>query len=132
MRMTMRRITRCWLAAAGCLLSLAVAAQTYPTRPVTLIVPFSPGGGTDVAARLFAKELGARLGQSAGVDNRAGAAGNLGSGVLKMLDMAESGGLVALRESALYAENVNGQLLLRHVAHGPTPEAGGRCAAGRG
>ncbi|WP_063887741.1 tripartite tricarboxylate transporter substrate binding protein [Pseudorhodoferax sp. Leaf265] len=81
MRIAMRRITRRGLVAAGCLWGLAVAAQTYPTRPVTLIVPFPPGGGTDVAARLFAKELGDRLGQSVVVDNRAGAAGNLGTGV---------------------------------------------------
>lgn len=81
MRIAIAKSTRRWIAAAACLLSIAAGAQSYPTRPVTMIVPFPPGGGTDVAARLFAKELGERLGQSVVVDNRAGAAGNLGTSV---------------------------------------------------
>lgn len=67
------------LAAFSCLLAMAAAAQTYPARPVTMVLPFPPGGGTDVAARVFAKELGDRLGQSVVVENKAGAAGNLGT-----------------------------------------------------
>jgi tripartite-type tricarboxylate transporter receptor subunit TctC len=72
---------RRWVALAAGLTALTVAAQTYPSRPVTMIVPFPPAGGTDVAARLFAQELGERLGQSVIVDNRPGAGGNLGTGI---------------------------------------------------
>ena len=65
------------LAALGAL--PAVADEAYPTRPITLIVPFSPGGGTDIAARLLATRLGLRLGKPVVVDNRAGAGGLVGA-----------------------------------------------------
>ena len=53
-------------------------AQAYPSRTVTMIVPFPPGGGTDVGARLIAQRLTAKWGQSVVVENRAGAAGIVG------------------------------------------------------
>ena len=65
------------LAALGTL--PAAADEAYPTRPITLIVPFSPGGGTDIAARLLATRLGLRLGKPVVVDNRAGAGGLVGA-----------------------------------------------------
>jgi tripartite-type tricarboxylate transporter receptor subunit TctC len=54
-------------------------AQTYPAKPVRLIVPFTPGGGTDIATRIIAPKLSERFGQQAFVDNRAGAAGAIGA-----------------------------------------------------
>jgi tripartite-type tricarboxylate transporter receptor subunit TctC len=54
-------------------------AQAYPTRPVRLIVPFTPAGGTDVMARLLSQPLSERFGQQFIVENRPGAGGNIGT-----------------------------------------------------
>jgi tripartite-type tricarboxylate transporter receptor subunit TctC len=57
----------------------AAAAETYPARPVTMIVAYPPGGASDVIARVVAAKLSERLGQQVVVENRAGAGGNLGA-----------------------------------------------------
>jgi tripartite-type tricarboxylate transporter receptor subunit TctC len=59
--------------------ALPVAAQTYPNRPVRVIVPFPAGGVADVTARLIGQKLGEALGQPAVIENRAGASGVLGA-----------------------------------------------------
>lgn len=65
---------------AGLLLSTTTLAQAaWPERPISLIVPFPPGGATDIIGRLVSKELSDRLGVSVVVENRSGAAGNIGS-----------------------------------------------------
>jgi len=56
-----------------------VRAQDYPARPVTMIVPFAPGGPTDVAARIVAQRMSATLGQNILVSNLPGAGGGVGS-----------------------------------------------------
>ncbi|SHJ23746.1 Tripartite-type tricarboxylate transporter, receptor component TctC [Roseomonas rosea] len=57
-------------------------AQAWPSRPVTLVLPFSAGGGTDLLARALAQHLGETLGQQVIVDNRSGAGGNIGAAVV--------------------------------------------------
>src|ERR1043165_9670293 len=54
-------------------------AQTYPVRPVRMIVPFAPAGTTDISARLIGQWLSERLGHQFLIENRAGANGNIGT-----------------------------------------------------
>jgi len=68
-------------ALAGALLAAGAAtmAQTYPSKPVTIIIPFPPGGTLDVVGRMLAQRLGQQMGQSFVVDNRPGGAGTIGA-----------------------------------------------------
>jgi len=74
-RTTIGRIAAA-LALAG--LTAAAAAQSYPVKPVRLVVPFTPGGSTDILARLIGQKLGEAFGQQVIIDNRPGAGGNIG------------------------------------------------------
>jgi tripartite-type tricarboxylate transporter receptor subunit TctC len=73
----------CWLllAVAAGLWPVGAPAQSYPSRPIKFIVPYPPGGNTDIVARVFGQKLSERLGQPVVMDNRGGAAGALGMGV---------------------------------------------------
>ena len=65
-----------------CSVAAVASAQTYPTKPVRLMVPFPPGGSTDIVARIVAQKLAAQLGQGVVIENRGGAGGSLGTAVV--------------------------------------------------
>jgi tripartite-type tricarboxylate transporter receptor subunit TctC len=74
-------------AALGCLLIAASAhADTYPSKPITLIVPFPPGGTTDIVARVVGDKLAKELGQPVVVENRGGAGGSIGASAISKAD----------------------------------------------
>jgi tripartite-type tricarboxylate transporter receptor subunit TctC len=73
---------RTLLAFAAVVLALAAGgaqAQTYPTSPIRLVVPFAPGGGADLMARILADPLGKRLGQPIVIENKPGGGATLGA-----------------------------------------------------
>jgi putative tricarboxylic transport membrane protein len=73
----MKTLLRILIAAGALLFSLAAHADTYPSKPITIIVPFGPGSATDTIARVVAQQLGAALKQTVVVEDRAGANGAL-------------------------------------------------------
>jgi tripartite-type tricarboxylate transporter receptor subunit TctC len=106
-----RRTLLAALAAAPALARPALAQPAWPSRPLRLVVPFTPAGTTDIAARIIAEPLGARLSQQVIVENRAGAGGNIGS---DLVAKAEPDGHTLLMQTissgainyALYAQRM--------------------------
>jgi len=74
--------TKIFIAVAGLAFVLDVTAQTYPAKPIRLMVPFPPGGSTDIVARIVAQKLSSQLGQGVVIENRGGAGGTLGTAVV--------------------------------------------------
>ena len=69
-----------WVCCASSIaLSGFVCAESYPTKPIRMIVAYPPGGGTDIVGRMVAQKLSENVGQTVVIDNRGGAAGNIGS-----------------------------------------------------
>ena len=106
----------CGLITAFLVLSLAAggghAQQGYPTKPIRLIVPFPPGGQTDVVARTIAQKLSEAFGQQVVVDNRSGAAGNIG---VEIAVNAPADGYTMVQISTSYTGNV----ALRKLSYDP-------------
>ena len=80
---TLRTLRRTVLGLAAAVVALAPMgaawAQAYPSKPITLVVPFPPGGPTDLVARVLGKKLSEQMGQSVVIDNKPGANGNIGA-----------------------------------------------------
>ena len=89
---------------AACALAAAVAQAAFPERPITLVVPYAPGGGADAAARLLATRMGARLGTSIIVDNRPGASGTIGA---SQVAKARADGYTVLYDATPFSINPN-------------------------
>jgi len=102
----MSKIIRRWVLGAGVMLCGFVPpsyAQTYPHKPIRLIVPFPPGGGNDVIARVIAQKLTERLGQQVVVDNKAGANGIVG--LQALMQAAPDGYTIAVGAAGPMAVN---------------------------
>jgi tripartite-type tricarboxylate transporter receptor subunit TctC len=90
------------LAALCALATFGLSAQTYPAKPVRLVVPFSPGAGTDALSRILAQKLGDAFGQPFVVDNRPGAGGTIGT---EIVAKAPADGYTLLFAPAAHAIN---------------------------
>ncbi len=93
------KLGRAIAALALCAVHAGALAQAWPTKPVRIIVPFTPGSGTDIMARTVSEKLGAQLGQPAVVENRPGAGGTIGAGLVAK---SEADGYTILVHSSSY------------------------------
>ena len=96
---------RAIVAAVALIAVVGAHAEDYPSRPLRLIVPQGPGGGSDVGARVVAERLGRVLGQQVVVENRAGAGGSIG--VDAAAKAAPDGYTLVLGSSTTMAANVS-------------------------
>ncbi len=97
-------ITRSILACIAASLSLAAHGQSYPTKPVRVVVAFAPGGLADGVARMIGLKISERLGQPVVIDNRGGAAGNIAA---RIVAAAPSDGYTLLVNTAAMSINVS-------------------------
>ena len=81
-KIVLRHILSCIVAASTMLSTASAAAESYPAKPIRLIVPFPPGGTTDIIARIIAEKIPSHLGQRVVVDNRSGKGGVRGAEML--------------------------------------------------
>ena len=95
-----------WIAMAATLAPKRSAAETWPSHPVRIVVPFAPGGGADIIARMLAPRLQQQLEQSFFVDNRAGAAGRIGAGAVAKADPDGHTLLMTTKSSIVIAPHI--------------------------
>jgi tripartite-type tricarboxylate transporter receptor subunit TctC len=107
------------LLAAGAALAAgpANAADTYPSHPITLVVPFTPGGSTDIIARIMSKELGEALGQTIIVEYKPGAGGSIGTTYVK--SAAPDGYTLILGAIGTFGTNVS---IYKHLNYDPVKD----------
>jgi len=118
MKMIRREFLR--LAAASAALPFAsrsAFSQAYPARPVRVIVPFAPGGQTDVIARLIAQKMSEQLGQQFYIENAAGAGGNIGAG--RAVQAAPDGYTILFIDAIGFTANPT---LYAHVPYDPVKD----------
>ena len=120
LKMPMRRVSL-WLLGAALLLPglTALAQNTYPTRPVKIIVPSAPGGGTDIIARELAAHFSKTMGQSFVIENKAGA-GNM-IGIEAAARSAPDGYTLLFVPSPLVLNTVLYKLSLIHISEPTRP-----------
>ena len=99
----MKKLLTAIAVAATCLIVAPANAQTYPSRSITLVVPFAAGGPTDTISRIFAARLGTSLGQTVVVENTTGAAGTIGTG--KVVRAASDGYTVLIGHWSTHVVN---------------------------
>lgn len=87
---------------AACALAAGLAHAAYPDRPITIVVPYAPGGAADAVARVLATRLSARLGASVIVDNKSGASGTIGASYVAK---ANADGYTVLYDATPYSIN---------------------------
>ena len=98
-----RSLQRCVLIALALTTSPYAAAQGYPSKPVRLIVPFAPGGTTDIVARIVGEKLSGALGQQVLVENKAGGGGSIGA--LEVMKSAPEGYVLGMATVSTTAAN---------------------------
>ena len=76
------RLQACALVIAACVMAGAAIGQTYPTRPIRMVIGFPPGGGTDIVGRIVAQKLSEVIGQQVLPDNRGGASGQIAAEIV--------------------------------------------------
>lgn len=102
---------------AGALLSVAAHAAVYPDKPVTIVVPFPPGGSTDTLARMMTPKMGELMGQPFIVENKPGATGAIGAAQVKR--SAPDGYTLMVASIGVYATN---PFLQKNLAYDPTKD----------
>lgn len=111
----MSRFKKLFAALALACAPAVALAQAYPSKPVRLVVPYSPGGGADNAARILATRLSTTLGQTVVIDNRPGGSGMIGA---QAVAQAEPDGYTVLYDASAYAVNP----ALRKMAFDPAKD----------
>ena len=101
--MRKKQALQCGVIALGLAIGAAAQAQSWPAKPVRIIVPFAPGGGTDIQARLLGKNFFESMGQTFVVENRAGASGIIGA---ELAARSAADGYTILFTTASLAVNV--------------------------